>query len=276
MKRYTLQFQPLDASVTAADLRGEVDQVLLRLHPRITYKMGEVFQWVDGKWLAMIAADGNRLLIDEVFTNRKWTLPVRFESLNWGWTVENEDVALLAASLTPLDANPLATVQPLDGSPEIRLRSWPTLGRYLSLIFFTLLMIALLIANAIHPSAPLLEGLYIVGFALWMFFLNETTFDFRVYARSFRLLADGLEVSYWLAHRPRKVAWSSISGMDYINPLCKVMSQDGTLRFLISERFGCKDRPAVLKTIVSRAGLRYVEGNFQKLVYRKPGATGNK
>ncbi len=276
MKRYTLQFQTLDASIETSDLKDEVEQVLLRLHPRITYKMGDVFQWVDGKLLAMIAVDGYRPLIEQAFTSRNWALPVRFERLNWGWTVENEEAALLADSITPLDANPLADIQSLEGSPVFQLSRWPGVGRYLALILFSLLMVALLIANAIHTSSPLLEGMYIVGFMLWMFFMNETPFDFRVYSRSILLLPDRLEVSYWFSRKARKVSWSSISGMDYTNPVCTVMSQESSLRFLVSEHFGCKEKPAVLKTIVTRAGLNYVEGNFQKLTYRKPGARESK
>lgn len=272
MKRYTLQFQPLDSSITVVNFREEVEQVLLRLHPRITYKMGKVFQGVDGNLLAEFAADGKRELLVEAFENRKWSLPVRFESLSWGWTIENEDDALLISVVTPLDANPLAGIKPLEGKAEFRLSKWHTIGRYIALIGFTILMVLLLIANAVHTYSPVLEWVYIIGFAIWLFSLNDTPFDYRVYARSIHLQQAGLDVEYWLGSAPRHLDWASISGMDYSNPVCMLIGQEKKMRFLLSERFGCKEKSVVLKTIVARAGLSYVEGNFQGLTYRKPEA----
>lgn len=272
MKRYTLQFQPLYSSITTVDFREEVEQVLLRLHPRITYKMGKVFQDVDGNLLAEFAADGQRDLLTQAIESRTWSLPVRFLSLRWGWSIENEDAALQISSVTPLDANPVAGIQPLEGMAEYHLSKWHTFGRYIALIGFTIVMVLLLIANAIHTNYPVLEWVYVVGFAVWMFTLNETPFDYRVYARSIHLQQAGLEVEYWLGRAPQHLDWASISGMDYSNPVCMLIGQDKRMRFLLSERFGCKEKPVVLKTIVARAGLSYVEGNFQKLIYRKPEA----
>jgi hypothetical protein len=60
MKRYTLTFQSLGSPIPLDDLRKEVDTLRLKLHPRITNKMGQVITSLEGKLLAEIAMEGKR------------------------------------------------------------------------------------------------------------------------------------------------------------------------------------------------------------------------
>ena len=143
------------------------------------------------------------------------------------------------------------------------------MGYAVSMIVFTMVWIALLIANALHTNSPVLEGIYIVSFAIWLISLNETPFDLRVYANKIALMHTGLEVAYWFRKTPIHVDWQDIWGLDYANSVCEVRNVRGTLRFLVSERFGCKEKKVVLKTIIKKADLLYVEGNSMVQMYRR-------
>lgn len=272
MKRYTLHLQPQGPGIVVEDLRREVEQTLLRLHPRITYKMGKANKDVDGNFVVEFAADGQRHLLDEAFSSRSWNLPVRFDRLSWGWMLENEDAALLASANRPFESDPLAGVAALEGVGEYVLSRRRLNGRYLALMISTLALILTLVGNVIYPRSPVLMVLYAVVFAIFMFALNDTPLDIRVYGEKISLRLDSLAVKFWLLNKPATREWESIWGVDYTNPICEVLSKNGKLRFLLSKRFGCLEQSVILKTIVRRAGLSYVEGTFRKLTYRKPDA----
>lgn len=275
MNRYTLEFKPLEPSVTVKELRDELEQVLLRLHPRVTYKLGQVYKNSYGKLIAEIAMDGQRSLLNETLKSKQWGTTIAFERLRWGWFSDNEDAALLVSVTGAIKADPLAGVAPIEGTGEYVLRKRLLHGRYIALMIATLAVILLLIANVINTRSPVLEGLYIAFFAIFMFTLNDTPIDIRVYAEKITLTERMLIVSFWLLKKPVSLEWEKIWGLDYTSPVCKVLSEGSKTRFLLSERFGCQDKSIVLKTIADRANLMYVDGNFQNSIYRKPDAGDN-
>jgi len=252
-----------------------VEQVLLRLHPRITYKIGQVTESAAGLMLAQIMVDGKRELLVKALKSKQWNLPVHFEGLTWGWMMENEDATFLASATTAINVDPLAGMEAVDETREFPLSKRRLWLRYISMIVFTMVWIALLIANALHTNSPVLEGIYIVSFAIWLISLNETPFDLRVYANKIALGRTGLEVTYWYRKGAFHVDWQDIWGLDYSNSVCEVHNNGGRLRFLVSERFGCKEKKVVLKTIVRKSELHYVEGNSMVQMYRRAEA-GNR
>ena len=161
MKRYTLTFQPLSPLIQLDHLRKEVDELLLKLHPRITYKMGQVFTSLDGHFLAEIAMEGKRQLLMETLKSNVWVAPVQFQGLSWGWTNENEGATSQASARSPIEVDPLAMIVPLEGVREFHLSKRKLRGRYILLMLSTLVMILVLIINTIHPRSPLFEGLYL-------------------------------------------------------------------------------------------------------------------
>ena len=78
-----------------------------------------------------------------------------------------------------------------------------------------------------------------------------------------------------MLHKPVSFIWLQIWGMDYSSPICRIITSGKKTRFLVSERFGCEEKLLVLKTIASKAGLKFVEGNINQLTYRKPDAGNN-
>ena len=273
MQRFTVTFQPVGSTVTIDHLRDEVDHVLLRLHPRITYKMGQVYQGTEGKLLAQITVDGKRQLLQDAFSHHQWVLPVNFERLSWGWLQEDEDASLSFSVNKSIEVDPLKEVPSMVGEGEYLLSKGLLRGKYLALLVSTVILLVILIANVIYPKTPWLMVLYAVAFAIFMFALSDTPLDLRVYGQKLAIRSDGLEIRFWLLHKSAYIDWSSIWGLDYSNPVCELLSTHGKMRFLLSEQYGCKEQTALLKTMVTRAGLLYLEGNFRRLSYRKPDAT---
>ncbi len=272
MKRYTLKFQPIQAPVSIDALRGEVEKVLLRLHPRITFKMGPSIEQLDGSQLVMFAVDGKREALEAAFSSAKWDAPVQLDGLSWGWVIDNEEATLLRSTTKSIEVDPLTGVSPFEGEGDFVLSKRLLHGKYLALLLSTLALLAILVANTIYPRLPGLMVLYALTFAVFMFSLSNTPLDLRVYGEKIAIHSNRLEVKYWLLSRPATIEWMNIQGLDYASPVCSLLTRTGKIRFLLSEQFGCKDQDVLLKTITDRAGLRYVEGNFLKLAYRKPDA----
>ncbi len=269
MKRYTLKFMLLDTKITCDQIRGAVEEVLLRLHPRITYKFMRVVVGEDGEVLAEIAMEGHKELLESAIKSKDWKLPVRLASIGWGWVANIVEERSSTPGTPVYNLDPLSSVNPLDGQGKFRLNKRRLWLRYIVLVITTLIMTLLIIANFIHKYSPVLEGIYILVFLVWMFSLNETPNDFRVYAENVICDQEELVVKYWFRKRPIQLRWEEIWGMNYSQPVCVVFRMDGKIRFLLSERFGCKEQTLVLKTIAKRSDLNYVGGNFNKMVYRR-------
>ena len=266
MKRITLRFTIAEPSITPDVLREAVEQALLRLHPQITYKIRHVADNGDGTMRVEMVMDGKRDLLETIMLQKGWKLPVKLEEIGWGWIAGDWDTQ---TSTLTFEVDPLVAIQPLDGQHEFQLGNRRQWLRYIFLIISTLMMILLLAANGLHYDFPALQWIYIIGFALWLFYLNETPFDIRIYARKIICSQEGLKIDYWYMNQSVILGWKEIWGMDFSEPVCKVYTEGRMTRFLISERFGCKQQKPVLKTIVERARLNYVEGNFRNTSYRR-------
>jgi hypothetical protein len=246
-----------------------LERELLHLHPRIIYKLGQVYLSTDGCLLAEIAIEGKREFLVHQMAGHRWNQPVALESIGWGWLSEDDSEAGLMPSTSPFDSNPLAQVVPLDGVVESILSKNRLWLRYLVLVATSLLLVIMLIANVIYKYSLVLELVYVVIFLAWMLALNETPLDLRVYAQKVICSSDGIEVKYWFKAQPILVLWHDIWGLDFSEPVCILFTLAKRSRFILSERFGCQQQKVILKTIVERSDLNYVEGNFIRLIYRR-------
>ena len=269
MKRLTLIFKPLSSSIATAALKDELVEELLRIHPRLTFKIGQVIADRDGGMFAQIAIEGKRAILDTALMRKNWKLPVKLESIGWGWLTMDEGENSPEPAISAFDVDPLATVKPAEGQEEFRLNKKRTWLRYVSLIGFTIVMILLLIANGIHNDSPLLQWIYIVVFTVWLFSLNDTPFDFRVYTEKVSCSRESLEIKYWFKRLSFQFQWEDVWEMDYTEPVCEIFVDGRKSCFLMSERYGCKEQKVVLRTIVDRAALNYVEGTIRTMLYRR-------
>jgi hypothetical protein len=268
MKRYMLKFRSMDSSVTTHALHEELEQLLLRLHPRITYKIKQVSEEKNGILLAEIGLEGNRDLLESALKSRQWNIPIRLESMVWGWGTKYEEDTLTTPTTSGIDIDPLARISPLDRVGEFQSgrKLWL---RYILLVISTLAIIFLLGANAYDRDSPMLQGIYIVAFLVWLIVLNETPFNFKVYAATIICNQEGIKVKYWYRKLPEQIGWEEVQRMEFTEPVCQIFSENKKIRFLVSEKFGCKEQKLVLKTIVDRASLNYVRGNFMTMEYRR-------
>ena len=269
MKRYTLKFRVLISPVTAVSLKDELERVLLRLHPRITYKIKHVYEDQNGMILAEIAMDEKKQLLEAELMSREWKIPVRLESMGWGWLTKDKEEMSTMPSTSGIDFDPLATISALNGQVEFILSERKLWLRYISLLVSTAVMIMLLVVITYHKDLPVLQGIYIIGFLVWLIVLNETPFDVRMYATKITCDQEGIKVKYWYRKLPKQIRWEEVQRMEFTEPVCQIFSEKKRIRLLVSEKFGCKEQKLVLKTIVDRACLNYVRGNFMTMEYRR-------
>lgn len=110
MKRYTLKFSVLISSITTVALKDELERALLHLHPRITYKIKQVSEDKNGILLAEIAMDGKKQLLEAELKSREWKIPVRLESMGWGWLTKDKEEMSAMPSTSGIDFDPLAAI----------------------------------------------------------------------------------------------------------------------------------------------------------------------
>jgi hypothetical protein len=270
MKRFTIEFSLLDQAITPEVLKAEVERILLCLHPRTTYLIGHMTRTEQGKIWCEFEADGAREMLEAALLNMDYKLPIKAEKLYCGW-LENDNEILPSVILTSSkSSNPLANEQPVKGDWEVKLSTRKLWARCFTAVLLSLVMIVLLVANVINNEPPLLQWLYVIGFLAWMIVINEMPYNIFIYAERMTFLADTLVIKYWWQRMPVQLYWVALSGLDYSDPTCKLYVENRKYSFIMSKRFGSEQQEKILKTITTRAGLYFVEGRFQKLVYRKP------
>ncbi len=267
MKRITIIFTPTGSPVDLALFRGEIEGVLLRLHPKITYKINRVDKQADGKILAEITLDGKLELLDAALKQKHWQQPVVDERMGWGWPFSPAEKASLQAGIPSYSLDPLAGISPAEGMLDAQLGKLMLWLRFVGVIVLTILLILLMIFYSRSAGSILFDGALLISFSVWMILLNGTPIDMRVYARQITLGEAGLELKYWFMNKTINLAWGNIRRLVCTEPVCILFAEGQRVRFLLSERFGCSKKAKVLKTIIARANLNYVGGNFRKQEY---------
>jgi hypothetical protein len=269
MKRYTLKFILLDPEVTPNSLKAEVEETLLRLHPRIIFKMGIARKSHPGEILVEIASDGKRDFLEKYLQDKVWKVPARLDRLGWGWIADEQGPASDYPEGVNIASDPLSGIIPMAGKVEVQLSRNRLWGRYIFMLIMTLVMVFLLAANAMQHDSPALQWMYVLGFMVWLISISDIPVNPRVYANKITCGLEKLEISYAWQGKPQAFNWDTIWGVDFSEPICKVYSNQLSRRFILSERFGCQGKPTVLKTIIQRASLNFIEGNNRSNVYRR-------
>ena len=236
----------------------------------MTYTIGRVTSPEPQIILAEIATDVKRELAISHLKGIEEELPVVMESIGWGWIASTASVKLPATTSPDLNRDPLVLMEAPNGPETFLLSKKVFWFRYLFWLSLTVILIFLLIGGGYfsHPS-PVLAGIYLIVFLLWLYSMGEVSFDIRLYGEKIACGPIGLDVTYWFRRKAVRLLWKEIKEMEYTNSVCVINCQEGPVRFLISERSGCKEKMVILKTIVQRASLNYVEGDFRKSVYKR-------
>lgn len=269
MKRLTLVFNTMVDAVSINGVCDEINYVLLRLHPRITYKLGQVRIDPVGRINVHIAIEGERELLENSLHERAWKLPIRYEGIKWGWITDLQDGQIPIEGNSSLDTDPLAGIEPTAGMVEFQLNRTHLWLRYYFTAGVTLVWISVLIAFILNNSSSGLEYAYLIMSVVWMIALSETPLDLRLYAKKLLCGNENLEVVFWLKRKTITLDWDQITGLVCKEHICEILYDKRSMRFLLSRRYGCKEKDLILKTLVNNAQLYFVQGSIKKLEYRR-------
>jgi hypothetical protein len=258
LKKYTLQVKVLDGSVTANGLRVAIENILLRLHPRITYHLGLISNFGPNYLLAEIASDGKKELLESYLNGIQDKLPVHVEQLGWGWIVKD------AMELSKNQASRQSGVNAQ--SFLLNRHLFPLI--YILSIGLIFVLILLLVARFYFAQSLFLDTAFQVVFIVWLFSTGEIPLDFRLYVQRIDCEPAELAITYSFKTRTVRVNWETIEGLEHRNMLYIIYRRDNKpVRFYVSHGF--KEKHAMLAAITQRASLNEVESGISKAVYRR-------
>ncbi len=268
MKRYTLRFKTTD-SVSADMLKAAVEDSLLHLHPGITFRMGRIRR-IDPQNISVeIASEGKKEALFPSLKRIETKLSVTLEKIDWGWHSGESSLEYSMINNPDLAPDPLAKIT----APAVPVVFFSD-GRifWLRHIGFFLLTLGLGISICVkfsNDNSLLWDGLFLVFYTLWLFSLNGIPLDPRGLARKIECREDGLEVTYRFRKAPARMRWADIQGMDFTYTACIVRGNPSAVKIALNEYSGFREKNVILKIIVERASLRFVEGRFGRPFYRR-------
>jgi hypothetical protein len=259
LKKYTLQVEALDDSVTVNEIRIAIEDILLHLQPRITYRLGLVSNISSNSFLAEIASDGKKELLDAYLRTIQDKLPVRVGQFGWGWIAKEAiDYSINHAPQQPevVDTRsflPNTNVFPL---------------RYILSISLMFVLILFLIIRFYLDQLLFLDNAYQILFILWLILLIEIPLDIRLYVKKINCELTELVVMYSFKKKTIRMSWETIDGLERRDTIYIIYRRnDSPLRFYINNGF--KEKHAMLTTITQKASLNEVETGVSKAVYKR-------
>lgn len=272
MKRYTLKIRLLDNSVAVDGLRTAIDDHLIRLHPRITYHLGRVISVDPQSVVVEIATDGNKELIVTHLKKIEEAMPVAIDRVAWGWSADEK----ASDHARYLKQDPLSDIKPDIGQVKYEMSKQTLVYRYVFMVAFTIALLTLLVTKFYMDRSLALDMTYTLVFVIWLFLLSEIPLDIRRYVEKIECGQTNLEITSWIRGKSVKMDWQEIWGMEYSYRECKLYSNKKTVRVLLNAGNVLKGKENMLKTIVERSSLNFVETNFVKTVYKRYDAPDEK
>lgn len=269
MKRYSLTFRTTEKSVPSDDLRNAVDDVLLRMHPKYTYRLGRCTASESGRLVVEIESEAKKENLSERFRKIEQTLPVVLESVAWGWAEDGGPE--LESSRGPLDwgKDPLARIEPLPLPTAFLPTNQRLVFRFILFAILTLTLILSFLVRFVLGRILLMEMVWVAFYAVWLFTLPEIPFDLRPLLEKIECAPDELVLSFLFPSRTVRLPWESIRELTAGFSGCTLRGEGKPVRFFLRGKGGFREKNVILKTIVHRTSLRFVENNLVRSVYRR-------
>jgi hypothetical protein len=250
-------------------LKQAVEDALLRLHPGITYRMGKTVRFGPDSLTLEIGSEGKKEALIPQLQRVESKFPVTLEGIDWGW--DSGDLSLSSSMIQnpDLPRDPLAGVTGATGSAAFPLQQWKFWLRYLSFLLLTTAFLISAYQRVVHGASPFWDLAFFVTYISWLFLINGMQFDPRGLTRKIDCEEDGLEVTFWFRKIPVRLRWTDIWGLDFKYASCIIRGYPASLRIALHENSGYKEKNIILKTIVDRSSLRFVEGRFWMPWYRQ-------
>lgn len=250
--------EALDDSVTVNKLRTAIEDILLHLHPRITYRLGLVSNISSNSFFAEIASDGEKALLEAYLHTIQDKLPVRVLRFGWGWIAKD------AMDHSINQVPPQSDVNTQSFLPNTNV--FPL--RYILSISLIFALTLFLIVRFYLDQLLFLDNAYQFLFIFWLISLIEIPLDIRLYVQKIDCEQTELVVTYSFKKKTIRMSWETIEGLECRNMIYIIHRRnDSPLRFYINNGF--KEKHAMLAAIIQGASLNEVEMGASKAVYKQ-------
>jgi hypothetical protein len=276
MKRYTARLRLLDSQLNTAQIKAAVETELLRAP--ITFKVGAVALTEGNVALVEIASGEKRPALARRLKGLESKYPLQLECVGWGWPVSG--AAIKSAGEAPSgEHDPCTTMQAqVEDTREYALANTRQFVakqaiKLILLIGFVAIPVlaALGVLNGVSAMG-ILNGVNCIMAAMYpaLFFSGAFSilWTFPTWASCIRCDPTGIEVRYLLRSSPRRWTWAEIEelGMTTLafNRAHIIRSRKISLKFSIED---FNEQPTLIKTILERASLNFVEGSIGAVSY---------
>ncbi len=250
-------------------LKAAVEDVLLHLHPGITFRMGRISRTDPRNISVEIASEGKKEALFPPLKRIESKLPVTLEKIEWGWDSGESSLESSMMNNPDLAPDPLAKITTPAGPVVFSSDGRIFWLRYIGFFLLTLGLGISIYVKFSNDTSLLWDGLFLVFYTLWLFSLNGIPLDPRGLAGKIECGEDGLEVTYRLRRAPVRLRWADIRGMDFTYTAGIIRGNPSNIKIALNEYSGFREKNIILKIIVERASLRFVEGRFWRPYYRR-------
>jgi len=269
MKRYTARLCRLDSQLSAAQIKAAVESRLLRA--LITFKLGTIAPAEGNIVLVEIASDAERADLARMLKGVESTRRLQLECVGWGWLITGA-TAKSTPGMPATGYDPYASVQ----TQAEDIKEYACNIRRLAIrqavgCFFLLWFVAvpvMFILNMLERRF-LNVAMMVIYMGLLLSGASFNPWTLLAYASRIRCDQAGIEIKYWLRPSPRRHAWTEIEGLEVgastLDHVYTIRSGKRALRFSTVK---LNEESTLIKTILERASLHFVEGTVGCATYR--------
>ncbi len=262
MKRYTARLRLLDSQLSVAQVKAVIESELLRAP--ITFKLGAVALTEGNVALVEIASGEKQADLARRLKALESKTSAWLECVGWGWVVSGAAIKNVSEAPSgehdPYNSAPAQTENAKEYTLDAKRFVAKQFVRLVSVVGFVAALV-LFVLGALN-----IFSFNCIMLAAWptLFFTNALSIFWTFpWASRVRCDQEGVEVKYLLGSSSKRWAWADIEELDMMtlafNRAHVIRSKKISLKFSIED---FNEQPALIKTLLDRASLYFVEGSF--------------
>jgi hypothetical protein len=269
MKRYTARLRLLDNQLNTSQIKAAIESELLRAP--ITFKVGTVALTEDNVALVEIASGEKRPGLARRLKGLESKYPLQLECVGWGWPVSGTAIKSAAGAPSGEHDPYISALAQMEDAREYALNIRQFATRQIVRLALVAGFVAVLTLSALNRlGRASVNCILAVMYPALLFSGALSIFlTFPTWASRIRCDQEGIEVKSLLRPYSKRWAWTEIEELDMLWPAASsrtyvIRSKKNSLRVSIE---GFSQEATLIKTILERASLNFVEGSIGAVSY---------
>ncbi len=280
MLRYTALLHTSEHPVDLAALKVGVENILLRAYSPITYRLGKMVEVRHGLVLIEIATDARKEYLAKLLQGLEDKYPLEVKEVGWGWTVTKPQIPAGPDQIhTGVDVDPFVATaiqsEPIRAyHPSKRQLVWFFARLILSLYLLLCVVVVAVSYFMPNPFGDWVSDHFgLLWVPIWLVLVMSSgqshSFAFWKFPSSVQCDDDGIEITYGLVPRSRRLPWNDIQTLEIGSTECVLRSTTQALKFHLSTLYGRQDFPGLVSIIAKHASLHFVGAMRSAYVYKR-------